>query len=47
MSGRTLGRLLGSFLVLAALIGGVFVGDVLGIGNAQTMDVIWNMPAPR
>ncbi|GAA2186148.1 hypothetical protein [Micromonospora lupini] len=47
MSGRTLGRLLGSFFVLAALAGGIFVGDVLGNGNAQTMDVIWNMPAYR
>ncbi|WP_196255836.1 hypothetical protein ACN26Y_11040 [Micromonospora sp. WMMD558] len=47
MSGRNLGRLLGSLLVLAALVGGSFVGDLWGLGDAQTMDIIWNMPAPR
>jgi hypothetical protein len=45
MSGRRLGRLLGSLLALGALAGGVFVGDVWDLGDAQTMDFIWNMPA--
>ncbi|WP_198041467.1 hypothetical protein [Micromonospora chokoriensis] len=45
MSGRTLGRLLGSFLVLTALAV-VFAGDPWS-GQMQTADVIWNMPAPR
>ncbi|WP_158554066.1 hypothetical protein [Micromonospora deserti] len=47
MSGRRLGRLFGSLLALAALAGGVFVGDFWEFGGLQTMDVIWNMPAPR
>jgi len=46
MSGRKLGRLLGSFLVLTAAVAGVFVGDAWG-EYAQTADVIWNMPAPH
>lgn len=45
MSGRRMGRLLGSFLVLAALVGGVLVGNGWDLGGAQAMDVIWNMPA--
>ncbi|MEU9507575.1 hypothetical protein AB0D32_14985 [Micromonospora sp. NPDC048170] len=47
MSGRRLGRLLGSLFVLAALASGVLVGDLWGLGDLQTADVIWNMPAPR
>ncbi|MEW1586874.1 hypothetical protein AB0283_15685 [Micromonospora vinacea] len=46
MSGRTLGRLLGSFLVLSALAAGVFVGDSWD-GYMHTADFIWNMPAPH
>ncbi|WP_256443143.1 hypothetical protein [Micromonospora sp. U21] len=42
MSGRRLGRLLGSFLVLAALFGGVGVVDLGGTsGSAQTADLVW------
>ncbi|WP_433535777.1 hypothetical protein ACQPZK_28080 [Micromonospora sp. CA-249363] len=46
MSGRTLGRLLGSFLVLTAIAAGVFVGDGMD-GYMHTADIIWNMPAAR
>ncbi|MET7467575.1 hypothetical protein ACFYON_06455 [Micromonospora sp. NPDC005686] len=43
MSGRRLGRLLGSLLVLAALMGGGVGGvDFDGInGGLQTLDIIW------
>ncbi|SCG14082.1 hypothetical protein GA0070610_0276 [Micromonospora echinofusca] len=41
MSGRRLGRLLGSLFALAVLASGVMIGDF------QTADIIWNMPAPR
>ncbi|MER7331219.1 MULTISPECIES: hypothetical protein [unclassified Micromonospora] len=44
MSGRRLGRLLGSFLALAAVAGGVFVGDASNVGDAQLLDFVWNMP---
>jgi hypothetical protein len=37
MSARRLGRLLGSVLMLAALVGGIFVGD-LGSGDASVND---------
>ncbi|MCX4389390.1 hypothetical protein OG777_21010 [Micromonospora peucetia] len=47
MSRRKLGRLLGSLFALAALASGVLVGDLQGLGDLQTADVIWNMPAPR
>jgi len=47
MSGRRLGRLLGSLLALAALASGVLVGDIWGAADFQNADVIWNMPAPR
>ncbi|MGV9215862.1 hypothetical protein ACTFTM_28755 [Micromonospora sp. RB23] len=43
MSGRTLGRLLGSFLVLTAIAAGVFVSDGVD-GHMYTADFIWNMP---
>lgn len=43
MSGRRLGRLLGSLLVLAALIGGVGGVDFDGsTGGAVTEDLVWN-----
>ncbi|MGW4498489.1 hypothetical protein ACWENR_07715 [Micromonospora sp. NPDC004336] len=45
MSGRKPGRLLGSLLVLAALASGVVVGDLSTLGEARTMDWIWNMPS--
>ncbi|MEV0001014.1 hypothetical protein AB0H28_01840 [Micromonospora sp. NPDC050980] len=38
MSGRRLGRLLGSLLVLAALLAG---SSVIGSTEAQLGDVIW------
>lgn len=42
MSGRRLGRLLGSLLVLTALLGGLFGTDLLGSdGAAQLTDVVW------
>ncbi|WP_431876679.1 hypothetical protein [Micromonospora marina] len=43
MSGRRLGRLLGSLLVLAALVGGSVGGvDLGGInGGIQTLDIVW------
>ncbi|MCL7459160.1 hypothetical protein AB0I85_02085 [Micromonospora echinofusca] len=47
MSGRRLGRLLGSLFVLAALASVVWVGDAWGSAEAQLGDIIWNMPAPR
>lgn len=42
MSGRRLGRLLGSLLVLAALLSGVggFVDDG-SAGRAMTQDFVW------
>jgi hypothetical protein len=43
MSGRRLGRLLGSLLVLAALVGGVGGFDFDGsAGGLQTLDLIWH-----
>ncbi len=47
MSGRRLGRLLGSMLVFAAVMSGVLVGAGPELGDMQTADVIWNMPATR
>ncbi|MFG2057837.1 hypothetical protein ACGFI9_27830 [Micromonospora sp. NPDC048930] len=48
MSGRRLGRLLGSLLAFAAVLSGFLVGEGgVDLGNAQTADIIWNMPAPR
>ncbi|MEU4774042.1 hypothetical protein [Micromonospora sp. NPDC023633] len=47
MSGRRLGRLLGSLFALAALASVVLGGDLWETGDLQTADVIWNMPAPR
>ncbi|MEH0927877.1 hypothetical protein [Micromonospora sp. CPCC 205558] len=44
MSGRRLGRLFGSLLILAAVfggIGGVDLGSGLE-GGAQTADIIWH-----
>ncbi|MFG2110157.1 hypothetical protein [Micromonospora chersina] len=47
MSGRRLGRLLGSMLAIAAVASGILVGAGPEMGDAQTADVIWNMPAVR
>lgn len=47
MSGRRLGRLLGSMLAFAAIASATFVGSGVKFSDAQTADVIWNMPAPR
>ncbi|MFJ8580307.1 hypothetical protein [Micromonospora sp. NPDC093277] len=47
MSGRRLGRLLGSFLALAAALSGVVLGGSAELGRTHTSDIIWNMPAPR
>ncbi|MEH0973019.1 hypothetical protein V6U77_18015 [Micromonospora sp. CPCC 205546] len=47
MSRRKLGRLLGSLFALAALASAVMIGDLQGLGDLQTADIIWNMPAPR
>lgn len=42
MSGRRLGRLLGSLLVVASLLGGVAGVDFdSSMGSAQTLDLIW------
>ncbi len=41
MSGRRLGRLLGSLLILAALVGGVGGFDFDGSTGAQTQDYVW------
>ncbi|WP_405429464.1 hypothetical protein [Micromonospora sp. NBC_00617] len=42
MSGRRLGRLLGSLLLLAAVLGGSFGSDAFaGSGHAQLTDVVW------
>ncbi|MEU5785017.1 hypothetical protein [Micromonospora lupini] len=42
MSGRRLGRSLGSLLVLAAVLGGLIGTDALAsVGYAQMTDVIW------
>ncbi|MEU5906619.1 hypothetical protein [Micromonospora sp. NPDC047527] len=40
MSGRRLGRLLGSLLLLAAVLGGLGAGSLSG-GKAQLADVVW------
>ncbi len=45
MSGRTLGRLLGSLLVLAAIAGAF--GILPGTSSAQLADIVWTMDAPR
>ncbi len=47
MSGRRLGRLLGSFLMLAAVFSVALVAVEAQPGKAKTDDIIWNMPAPR
>ncbi|MFC5921920.1 hypothetical protein [Micromonospora vulcania] len=42
MSGRRLGRLLGSLLLLAVVLGGPFGADALaGSDHAQLTDVVW------
>ena len=42
MSGRTLGRLLGSLLVLAVVAGGLFGVDLGDAGGeARLADVVW------
>ncbi|WP_422736978.1 hypothetical protein ACN263_26520 [Micromonospora sp. WMMD729] len=42
MSGRKLGRSLGSLLVLAAVLGGLVGADALASGGyAQMADVVW------
>ena len=45
MSGRTLGRLLGSLLVLAAVAGAF--GILPGTGAEQLADIVWTMDTPR
>ncbi|MET7876983.1 hypothetical protein [Micromonospora profundi] len=41
MSGRRLGRLLGSLLLLAAVLGGLQGAGSLSGGKAQLADVVW------
>lgn len=42
MSGRRLGRLVGSLLLLAAVLVGSFGSDALaGSGHVQLTDVVW------
>ncbi len=41
MSGRRLGRLLGSLLLLAALFGGSAAADPAVSPDAQMVDIIW------
>ncbi|WBB66346.1 hypothetical protein [Micromonospora sp. WMMD812] len=41
MSGRSLGRLVGSLLVLAAVLGGLFGSDLSGSEAVQMTDVVW------
>ncbi|MFC0096278.1 hypothetical protein ACFFKH_01910 [Micromonospora marina] len=45
MSGRTLGRLFGSLLVLAAVAGAF--GVIPGTGGAQLGDIVWTMGTLR
>ncbi|SCE96444.1 hypothetical protein GA0070216_103401 [Micromonospora matsumotoense] len=48
MSGRRLGRLFGSLLVLATILGGLAVTGVQAIdGGAQMADVVWTMGGAR
>ncbi|WP_432900708.1 hypothetical protein ACQP1S_28190 [Micromonospora matsumotoense] len=48
MSGRRLGRLFGSLLVLATILGGLAVTGVQTIdGGAQMADVVWTMGGAR
>lgn len=46
MSGRRLGRLVGSLLVLTAIAGAVAGVDV-PVGEMKLADVVWTMPASR
>ncbi|MFF5181639.1 hypothetical protein ACFY2Q_26715 [Micromonospora sp. NPDC000316] len=41
MSGRRLGRLVGSLLLLAAVLGGLSGAGSLAGGKAQLADVVW------
>ncbi|MEU7616716.1 hypothetical protein AB0M91_17615 [Micromonospora rifamycinica] len=48
MSGRRLGRLFGSLLVLATILGGLAVTGIPSAdGSAQMADVVWTMGSAR
>ncbi|WP_328342805.1 hypothetical protein [Micromonospora sp. NBC_00421] len=48
MSGRRLGRLFGSLLVLATILGGLAVTGIRAADSgAQMADVVWTMGSAR